>query len=258
MQCTDIAGFRKAVASCLPMKPGQGLGECPALAAAAQKYGAQCLDLTFFQGGPPIAAYACGKNAKVTAATQSVCNKLPNQQYHQTVVSGSGSGSGPGSGPDPGSGSSFGSDVWDSATSAGRFGAWGDDNEGWQSTTSTGAALGTGAQGLVAVLGAMGTRKFVRGVRRKIGKTHNSEDLGEPLGNQWLLSEFDVENAHLQTTKKLTAAQVQEQQQDGILGGAPQQGGVNQSQEIQGPPPHSDGHQEGHEAGHESGHTPVP
>jgi len=52
-QCTDIPGFREAVASCLPMKPGQGLGECPALAAAAQKYGTRCLNLTFFQGGGP-------------------------------------------------------------------------------------------------------------------------------------------------------------------------------------------------------------
>ena len=198
------------------MKPGQGLGECPALAAAAQKYGAQCLDLTFFQGGPPIAAYACGKNAKVTAATQSVCNKLPNQQYHQTVVSGSGSSSGSGSGPDPGSGSSFGSDVWDSATSAGRFGAWGDDNEGWQTTTSTGAALGSVAQVGVGLLGLKVLHNVgsaaVRGVSKKLPKTE--QQLGDPEGNLW--GGLGHTEGH---TEVQTVAQLQAQQQNKPLGG---------------------------------------
>jgi len=52
MQCTDIPGFREAVASCLPMKPGQSLGECPVLAEAVQKYGTRCLNLTFSRGAP--------------------------------------------------------------------------------------------------------------------------------------------------------------------------------------------------------------
>jgi len=186
MQCTDITGFRQAVASCLTTKPGQALGECPALAAAAQKYGAQCLDLALFQGGPPVAAYACGKNARVTAATQAVCNKLPNKQYHQTVVSGSGSSSG--SGPDPGSGSSVG--FVDSFTSAGRFGAWGDDNEGWQSTTSVGAGLGTVAQGVTAAAVIKGLHKFGPRVARRVGRTLGGK--GAPThGNVQVGGEWD-------------------------------------------------------------------
>jgi len=54
--------------------------------------------------------------------------------------SGSGSGSGSGGGP------STWSDAKDSFTSMGRYGAWGDDNEGWQTTSSVGAGLGTAGQ----------------------------------------------------------------------------------------------------------------
>lgn len=184
MQCTDIAGFRQAVASCLPMRPGHGLGECPALAAAAQKYGTQCLDLAFFQGGPPIAAYACGKNAMVTAATQSVCNKLPNRQYHQTVVSGPGSGSGSGSG----GGSGNWSDFVDSSTGMGRYGAWGDDNEGWQTTSSVGAGLGTAAQAVVggAVIKRVSRygRKSARGIKAKSQLTAAQQAATPVLGDQ--------------------------------------------------------------------------
>ena len=144
MPCTDTSEFRNAVASC----KGNVFDECPAITAAAKKYGAQCLDLEMFANAPPYADYLCAPNKQVSADLHAVCNKLSDKVYHRTVVAAPPGGSSGGTSGD----SSLGSDYKSSVLGLGRYGEWGKTNSGWQSGSSVGGALGTATQVAVPIV----------------------------------------------------------------------------------------------------------
>ena len=157
MPCTDTSKFRSAVASC----KGHVFDECPAITAAAKTYGAQCLDLEMFDNAPPYADYQCAPNKQVSADMHAVCNKLSNAIYHRTVVAAPSAPPGGTSG-----GSSLGSDFKSSFLGTGRYGAWGKTNPGWQSGSSLGGALGTGAQVAIPTLALAGVGLGIKRRRR--------------------------------------------------------------------------------------------
>lgn len=138
MPCTDTSEFRSAATSC----KSNVFDECPAITAAAKKYGAQCLDLEMFANAPPYADYLCAPNKQVSADLHAVCNKLSDKVYHRTVVAAPPGGSSGGTSGD----SSLGSDYKSSVLGLGRYGEWGKTNSGWQSGSSAGGALGTATQ----------------------------------------------------------------------------------------------------------------
>jgi len=158
MSCTDTSEFRSAVTSC----KGNVFDECPAITAAAKKYGAQCLDLEMFANAPPYADYLCAPNKQVSADLHAVCNKLSDKVYHRTVVAAPPGGSSGGTSGD----SSLGSDYKSSVLGLGRYGEWGKTNSGWQSGSSVGGALGTATQVAVPALVLAGVGLGIKRRRR--------------------------------------------------------------------------------------------